>query len=279
MNDTAVLTNAPLGERPVIKPDGARRALPWAALLVLGCSAALVAVSFAGKTPLATIWPLVLAAIVVLGSLAVGLASRQRNWTHRLEAAEEECRAKIAESLAWQSQLADSHKTEEVLAKSLAEARAHLAELAGQRTLLQSELDSRKRLERTLSQQRQALESSKTVLEMHVEASTLELEKLQDRYELILNSAGEGICGLDPQGKATFVNPAVAKITGWTLAELIGKSEQEIFYQNGSNGHTESPDAGLGEQLFYRKDGTRFPVEFVRTKIEEHGRQNRHPAT
>ena len=273
MNDTAVLTDAPLREGPEIKPDSAGRALPWAALLVLGCSALLMAVSIVGKTPLSTALPLVLAAIVVLGSFAVGLASRRRNWTHRLTAAEEECRAKATESLAWQSQLADSRKTEEVLAKSLAEARAHLTELAGQRTLLQSELDSRKRVERTLSQQRQALESSKTVLEMHVEASTLELEKLQDRYELILNSAGEGICGLDPQGKATFVNPAVTKITGWSLAELIGKSEQEIFYQNGSKGHTESPDAGFGEQLFYRKDGTRFPVEFVRTKIEEHGHQ------
>src|ERR1019366_1865947 len=83
MNDTAVLTNAPLGERPEIKPVDAARALPWAALLVLGCSASLVAVSFAGKTPLSTTWPLVLAAIVVLGSFAVGLASRRRNWTHR----------------------------------------------------------------------------------------------------------------------------------------------------------------------------------------------------
>src|ERR1017187_6083205 len=127
MNETAVLTDAPLREGPEIKPDGARRALPWAELLVLGCSAALVAVSFAGKTPLSTTWPLVLAAVVVLGSFAVVLASRRRNWTHRLEAAEEECRAKIAESLAWQSQLADSHKTEEVLAKSLREAREPLA--------------------------------------------------------------------------------------------------------------------------------------------------------
>jgi PAS domain S-box-containing protein len=148
-----------------------------------------------------------------------------------------------------------------------------LAELARQHAFLESELDSRKRIERTLSQQRQALQSSKTVLEMHVEASTLELEKLQDRYELILNSAGEGICGLDPHGKAAFVNPAVARITGWSLAELIGKTEREIFYPNGSDGHTESRDANFGEQLFYRKDGTRFPVEFVRTKIEENGRQ------
>ena len=148
-----------------------------------------------------------------------------------------------------------------------------MAELARQHAFLESELDSRKRVERTLSQQRQALQSSKTVLEMHVEASTLELEKLQDRYELILNSAGEGICGLDPHGKTAFVNPPVTRITGWSLAELIGKTEREIFYPNGSDGHTESRDANFGEQLFYRKDGTRFPVEFVRTKIEENGRQ------
>ena len=273
MNDTAVLTNTPLREGPEIKPDGAKRALPWAAMLVLGCSASLVAFSFTGKTPFSTTWPLVPAAVLVFGSIAVGLASWRRTWAQRIEAVENECRARTAESITWQSQLTDSHRTETVLAKSLADVRAQLTELAGQRALLQSELDSRKKVERTLSQQRQALESSKTVLEMHVEASSLELEKLQDRYELILNSAGEGICGLDPKGKATFVNPAVAKITGWTLAELIGKTEQEIFYPKGSDGQTESRDANFGEQLFYRKDGTRFPVEFVRTKIEEHGRQ------
>ena len=45
------------------------------------------------------------------------------------------------------------------------------------------------------------------MLELHVQARTEELQSLQRRYELILNSAGEGICGLDVEGKATFVNP------------------------------------------------------------------------
>ena len=64
-----------------------------------------------------------LAAAAVLGPLAAGLASWRRAWVHRLKAAEEECRAKTAEGAAWQSQLDDSRRTEEVVAKALAEAR------------------------------------------------------------------------------------------------------------------------------------------------------------
>ena len=52
---------------------------------------------------------------------------------------------------------------------------------------------------------------------------TQEVQKLKSRYESILNSAGEGIYGLDSQGRTTFVNPAAAKITGWKVEELAGK--------------------------------------------------------
>src|SRR6266403_1643286 len=100
----------------------------------------------------------------------------------------------------------------------------HVRRLKQKVAQLQTELDQLKRAEKTLSQRRQELESSKTVLELHVQERTGELQKLQRRYELILNSAGEGICGLDMEGRATFVNPAVAKITGWSLEEWIGKA-------------------------------------------------------
>src|SRR5205085_8126490 len=109
-----------------------------------------------------------------------------------------------------------------------------VAELEGNHTTLSAELSKLKKNEKTLSQQRQALESSKNVLELHVQARTRELQKLQRRYELILNSAGEGICGLDLEGKTTFANPAVSRITGWTIDELLGKTEKEIFSFNGA---------------------------------------------
>jgi PAS domain S-box-containing protein len=94
-------------------------------------------------------------------------------------------------------------------------------------TKLEAELNQRKQSEKTLSQQRQELERSKDVLELHVQARTAELQKLQRRYEHILNSAGEGIYGLDMTGKTTFVNPAAAKLTGYTVEELLGKTEQQ----------------------------------------------------
>jgi len=73
-------------------------------------------------------------------------------------------------------------------------------------------------------------------------------------------------------GRATFVNPAVARITGWTIDELIGKTEEQIFGKNGNNGKgTESH--GSGERIFHRKDGTCLPVEYEKTPIHENGRE------
>lgn len=50
------------------------------------------------------------------------------------------------------------------------------------------------------------------------------LESLSRQNQLILNSVGEGLCGLDMQGNITFVNPAAATMLGYSVAELGGKS-------------------------------------------------------
>jgi len=104
--------------------------------------------------------------------------------------------------------------------------------LEEQTAAVSAELNQRKQAEKTLSQQRQELERSKDVLELHVQARTQQLQTLQRRYEHILNSAGEGIYGLDMQGKTTFVNPAAAKLTGYTVEELLGKHEHQTILHN-----------------------------------------------
>jgi len=137
---------------------------------------------------------------------------------------------------------------------------------------LEEELNERKQAEKALAQQAQELERSKDVLELHVQARTQELQKLQRRYEHILNSAGEGIYGLDLQGRTTFVNPAAAKITGWKVDELIGKQEHEVFHRTPpTNNTTLMTRTGehLSDQVFFRKDGSNFPVEYVKTPIIE----------
>ena len=59
-------------------------------------------------------------------------------------------------------------------------------------------------------------------------------------------TTGEGIYGLDLYGRTTFVNPATAKITGWKVEELVGKSENEVFHRPGS-GEATSEKEGNGE--------------------------------
>ena len=215
------------------------------------------------------IGPIVLGGAIFLGSVVLTLAFWRVTWARRLQAKEASW-SKTTTSL--HVELADSKQREEKAARGEAEAKKEMSHLTYATAQMRAELDQLKRAEKSLSQRRQELESSKTVLELHVQERTGELQKLQRRYELILNSAGEGICGLGPDGKATFVNPAVANITGWPIAELIGKTEQEIFGCNGANGHAADENQPLGERVFHRKDGTCFPVEFVKTPINENGR-------
>jgi signal transduction histidine kinase len=40
--------------------------------------------------------------------------------------------------------------------------------------------------------------------------------------ELILNAAGDGIYGVDNEGRGSFANPAAIEMLGWTLDEIVG---------------------------------------------------------
>jgi PAS domain S-box-containing protein len=172
--------------------------------------------------------------------------------------------------------LAESRIQEEEAQKQKVDAETRLQNITATYLALQRDLDARKQAEKNLAQQAQQLERSKDVLELHVQARTQEMLKMQKRNELILNSAGDGICGFDLQGRATFVNPTAAKITGWKVEELIGKTEDIIFFpargKNTKGGPAVAKDEKgncLPEQTFHRRDGTTFPAEYLRTPIKE----------
>ena len=93
---------------------------------------------------------------------------------------------------------------------------------------------------------------------------------MQHLYESILNSAGEGICGLDFEGRITFVNPAAAKITGWKIEELVGQCLYEIFrHAKHDEVLKDMEQMNSSEQSLYRKDGTQFHAEYVQTPIHQ----------
>lgn len=183
-----------------------------------------------------------------------------------------------------QADLASQTKERQRLEREVAQAAADVerkveertSRLAATHAQLEKELNSRRQAERLMTQQTKELERSKDVLGLHVQARTQELQKLQSQYESILNSAGEGIYGVDLKGRTTFVNPATARITGWKVEELIGKSESEVFHRLGSP--EQGSDGGTNGQradhhLFYRRDGSSFPAEYTRTPIREKDRE------
>jgi diguanylate cyclase (GGDEF)-like protein/PAS domain S-box-containing protein len=110
------------------------------------------------------------------------------------------------------------------------------------------------------------------------------LERLSRQHEMVLKSAGEGIFGLDPDGNATFVNPAAARMVGWDAEELLGRSLHNVLHHTKPDG-TPYPEeecpvyAALktrtaysrDDEVFWKKDGTSFPVEYVSTPILEDG--------
>jgi PAS domain S-box-containing protein len=115
-------------------------------------------------------------------------------------------------------------------------------------------------------------------------ASKSKVERLSRHNALILGSAGEGIYGLDLRGHLTFINPAAANMLGWEAEDVIGRPMHRMLHplppEGASSRRQTAPDAVMvpdeavhqGENgVFWRKDGTSFPVEYTSTPIRENG--------
>ncbi len=109
-----------------------------------------------------------------------------------------------------------------------------------------------------------------------------DLERVSHQNELILNSAGEGIYGLDTKGKITFINPAAAQILGYEVTELQNQPMHEIVNHSTAEGMAyswlENPIYQtiqtrevhyVTNEIFSRKDKSSFPIEYVSTPIME----------
>ncbi len=109
-----------------------------------------------------------------------------------------------------------------------------------------------------------------------------QIRLLYHQMHLILNAAGEGIFGLDRTGRITFTNPAASKMTGWTVEEMVGQSTCDLLIHSRADGSPysssecplrkalESGSVHRGQdEVYWRKDGSCFPVEYVSTPIKE----------
>jgi PAS domain S-box-containing protein len=110
------------------------------------------------------------------------------------------------------------------------------------------------------------------------------LADLQRQSSLILSRAGEGIYGLDRDGRTTFVNPAAGRLLGYDPAELTGRLMHEVLHHSRPDGRPYPDDQcpiyaalqdgqvhRVSNDVFWRKDQSGVPVEYVSTPIVEEG--------
>ena len=110
------------------------------------------------------------------------------------------------------------------------------------------------------------------------------LENLKRHHQLILNAAADGIFGLDLEGHHTFVNPAAARMLGYQVVELLGQPSHQTWHHTKSDGspypreecniYSAYKDGTVhrsDQEVFWRKDGSSFPVEYESTPIRDEG--------
>jgi two-component system, OmpR family, sensor histidine kinase VicK len=102
------------------------------------------------------------------------------------------------------------------------------------------------------------------------------LRTLTRQSDSILASVGDGIYGIDLEGKVTFVNAAAMQMLGYKQDEMLGRVMHELIHHTRADGtpydSADSPirkslnnlaTVRVSNEIFWRKDGTSFPVEYV----------------
>ena len=155
-------------------------------------------------------------------------------------------------------------------------------EMLGQIQIRDAELrHAREDLERRVDERTAELEQEVADRQRAQEA----LHESEGRIRLLLDSTAEAIYGIDREGKCTFCNPATIRMLGHERGDtLLGKDMHGQMHHTHADG-TPYPAAdcqifnslcrGEGihsdEEVFWRADGTSFPVEYWAYPIRKEG--------
>ena len=100
------------------------------------------------------------------------------------------------------------------------------------------------------------------------------VEVIAGELESVMDSTDQGICRVDLSGRITYINRAALEQTGWAGADLRGRSSHDVMHRSHPDGtpypaaqcplvHAVRDGDGmrLAGEVFWRQDGSRFPVE------------------
>jgi len=111
------------------------------------------------------------------------------------------------------------------------------------------------------------------------------LRQSEARFRLLLESTGEGIYGVDTQGRCTFCNPAGARMLGYDSPQALhGRDMHRTLHHSrvdaspyaacdckAARTHRDGTPARVDDEVFWRADGTSIPVEYHANPIYRDG--------
>ncbi|MES9969620.1 MAG: sigma 54-interacting transcriptional regulator [Candidatus Thiodiazotropha sp.] len=109
-------------------------------------------------------------------------------------------------------------------------------------------------------------------------------QEIERGNQLLLQAAGDGIYGVNADGITTFVNAAAERLLGYSTEELVGQNMHEMVHGRHPDGShypvkqcpiyaafNDGAVHHVDDEVFWRKDGSEFPVEYTSTPIVEQG--------
>ena len=115
-------------------------------------------------------------------------------------------------------------------------------------------------------------------------AEAAAVSQLNRRNRLLIESTGEGIYGLDTDGRCTFLNLAGARMLGLDPAAVIGRRMHDLTHHHRADGtpypladcpiyrvFNDGQSCRVADEVFFRADGSSFPVEYSANPIRSDG--------
>ena len=117
-------------------------------------------------------------------------------------------------------------------------------------------------------------------LEQQVREQTADLRRMARQTEVLLRSVGDGIYGVDLDGRVTFVNPSGARALGYEPEQMLGMPAHDRMHAPDVDGNAAPWDhcyvreairdgkvASAEEDRYLRADGTIIPVEITASPL------------
>jgi PAS domain S-box-containing protein len=133
--------------------------------------------------------------------------------------------------------------------------------------------------------QNQAAYLEETMVELEMSNDELQrayesIRKREAEHTALLDSAGDGIYGVDPEGRCTFINRRATELLGFQPEDIVGRKLHPLIHSRRADGSAYPEEdcpisnvlrgggaVRVGDEVLWRKDGTSFHAEYASSPL------------